>query len=81
MIEISLPIASHRRLFSLLADRQSAAALLNAAVGSSSRRQTSAKTNPSCHDRPSIRLRNATEARSILAATLRRRPPAIFKSP
>ena len=81
MINISSPVAPHRRLFSLLADRQRAGALFNRAIGSSSRRQTQAKTSPPSDDTPAFPLRNATDARSISAATLRRQPTAIFKSP
>ena len=81
MINIPLPVAPHRRLFPLLADRQRAGALFNRAIGSSSRRQTQVKTSPPCDDTPAFPLRNSTDARSILPATLRRRPPAILKSP
>ena len=81
MINIPSPVAPHRRLFSLLADRQRAGALFNRAIGSSSRRRTQAKTSTPCDDTPAFPLGNPTDARSILAATLRRRPPAILKSP
>jgi hypothetical protein len=81
MIGIPSPVASHRRLFSPLADRQRAAALFNGAMAASSRRQTQAKANPPCDDRQAIRLQNPTNAGPNLAATVRRRPTAIFKSP
>jgi hypothetical protein len=81
MIEIPSPVTPHRRLFFLLADRQRAGALFNRAMRSSYRRRTQAITNPAGDETPAIRLPNPPIARSILAATDRRRPPAILKSP
>ena len=82
MINIPSPVAPPAAVCSSAGpDRQRAGALFNRATGSSSRRQTQVKTSPPCDDTPAFPLRNPTDARSILAATLRRRPPAILKSP
>ena len=81
MIEIPLPLLSHRRLFSPLAYRQSGRALLKGAMRSPNQRQRQAKTNSGSGHGPAIQSPNPVQARSNFASRPRRRQPSIPKSP
>jgi hypothetical protein len=81
MIEIPLPLVSHRRLFSPLAYRQSGRALLKGATRSPNQRQRHAKTDSGSGHRPAIQSPNPAQARSTFASRPRRRQTAILKSP
>ena len=65
MIEIPLPLVSHRRLFSPLAYRQSGRALLKGAMRSPYQRQRQAKTDSCSGHRPAIQSPNPAQDRSI----------------
>ena len=81
MIEIPLPLVSHRRLFSPLAYRQSGRALLKGAMRSPNQRQRQAKTDSSSGHGPAIGCQYPAQARSTLASRPRRRQTALLKSP
>jgi hypothetical protein len=81
MIEISLPLLSHRRLFSPLAYRQSGRALFERGIRSPNQRQPQAKTNSGSGRRPAIPSPNPAQARSTPDSRPRRRQSAILKSP
>jgi hypothetical protein len=81
MIEIPLPLVSHRRLFSPLAYRQNGRALLKGAMRYPNQRQRQAKTDSGSGHRPAIQSPNPPQARSTFASRPRRRQTAILKSP
>src|ERR1700722_14299976 len=81
MIEIPLPLLSHRRLFSPLAYRQSGRALLKGAMQSPNQPQRQAKTDFGSGHRPAMPPPNPPQARSAFASRLRRRQTAILKPP
>ena len=81
MIEIPLPLVSHRRLFSPLAYRQSGRALLKGATRSPNQRQRQAKTDSGSGHRPAIQSPESGTSSINLRLRTRRRQPAILKSP